>query len=82
MAMGNPATPEIFPRPRRRPTVLLLDDDSAFEAHLRTEHFLDFDRTVKEWIEEKRVELVLTPKPLPEPPKPPTKPAPSEVVPQ
>ena len=32
--------------------------------------------------EEKRVELVLTPKPPPEPPKPPPKPAPGEVIPE
>ncbi len=34
----------------------LYDDDASFDAHLRTEHFLGFDRTVKDWIEEKRVE--------------------------
>jgi ribulose-5-phosphate 4-epimerase/fuculose-1-phosphate aldolase/quinol monooxygenase YgiN len=34
----------------------IYDDDASFETHLRTEHFLAFDRTVKDWIEEKRVE--------------------------
>lgn len=34
----------------------LYDDDAAFEAHLRTDHFLGFDATVRDWIEDKRVE--------------------------
>jgi hypothetical protein len=48
-------------------------------------HPLFFDTYVNVRVErgeEKRVELVLTPKPPPEPPKPAPKPAPGEVVPQ
>ena len=31
-------------------------DSEAFEAHLQTDHFNDFDRTVKEWTESKVAE--------------------------
>jgi autoinducer 2-degrading protein len=33
----------------------LYDDDEAFEAHLRTPHFLDFDAKVRGWLLEKQV---------------------------
>lgn len=33
----------------------LYDDKAAFDAHLATEHFRIFDRTVSPWVVDKRV---------------------------
>jgi len=32
-------------------------DGDAFDAHLGTQHFLDFDATVKHWVSDKKVSV-------------------------
>lgn len=34
----------------------IYDDRAAFDAHLKTAHFLAFDAEVKDWVTDKRVE--------------------------
>ncbi len=44
--------------PQRVDFVLLYEvysDRSAFEAHLASSHFIDFDETVRDWISDKQV---------------------------
>jgi (4S)-4-hydroxy-5-phosphonooxypentane-2,3-dione isomerase len=33
----------------------LYDDKAAFDAHLKTPHFLSFDARVRDWVERKAV---------------------------
>ena len=35
----------------------LYDDRAAFDAHMRTEHFLRFDAAVRDWVARKEVKL-------------------------
>ena len=35
----------------------IYDDRAAFDAHVRTEHFLRFDATVRDWVTRKDVRL-------------------------
>ncbi len=46
----DPATGTIF-------LYELYDDRAAFEAHMRSEHFLRFDATVRDWTARKDVRL-------------------------
>ena len=44
--------------PQREHFVLLYEvysDATAFDAHLAAPHFVDFDATVRDWVEDKRV---------------------------
>jgi autoinducer 2-degrading protein len=44
--------------PRRADFVLLYEvytDRAAFDAHLASAHFIDFDETVRDWISDKQV---------------------------
>lgn len=34
----------------------LYDDQAAFDHHLKTDHFISFDATVKDWLTSKKVE--------------------------
>ena len=46
--------------PQERGRVLLYEvytDHAAFKAHLKTDHFLDFDATVRDWVESKVIQI-------------------------
>ncbi len=48
--------------PERAERVLLYEvysDAAAFDAHLATAHFIDFDATVREWVSSKQVTRLL-----------------------
>jgi (4S)-4-hydroxy-5-phosphonooxypentane-2,3-dione isomerase len=42
--------------PRRVFLYEIYNDKTAFDAHLRTDHFLEFDRRVNDWLVSKKVE--------------------------
>jgi len=42
--------------PRRMFLYEIYTDRASFEAHLKTGHFLEFDRRVKDWLVSKKVE--------------------------
>jgi autoinducer 2-degrading protein len=42
--------------PRRVFLYEIYTDKAAFDAHLKTGHFLEFDRRVKDWLVSKKVE--------------------------
>lgn len=46
--------------PQDRGRILLYEvytDHAAFRAHRKTDHFLDFDATARDWVESKAIQL-------------------------
>lgn len=46
--------------PQRRERILLYEaytDEAAFKVHLTTDHFLNFDATVRDWVKRKAIQF-------------------------